>query len=255
MTIRRVTDAWGIAGTIAVAASAAVSAAMAVYTRSLAQRTREMAALTKAEVAAVVRQGAAIEQQATASTEQVRLAQSALVAQVQPWLTLGEVTAVSRPRVVIDRVFRDGIPSLVVNADDSRLQVSLALRNVGNGLALIDSTRSHATGWSGAQSGDVLKPFSRPTVPRPVLPQGDQVRVEFDVHFDPWQSSLRTFAHLDRNYGEFALDIVYSDVLGERSTRLRVSVAGTSENTWVVHKLDYFPAVDAVEPTVSVRIG
>lgn len=227
---------------------------MAWYTRSVARRTQEVAEFTKTEVEAVVRQGAAIEQQAAATVEQVHLAQSALVAQVQPWLTLGNSIAV-KSAIVIATPFIGNLPPVVVNGASDRLRVSLAIRNVGNGLAIIDSSESYLMGWGDPRSADELMRFTRASVARPVLPTDEQVRVEYDVDLDRWNTDLDKVTHRDRNYGEFAVDVVYGDVLGDRRMRVRVQIAGTAENKWIVHRLDYYTPLDSESPLVSVKVG
>jgi hypothetical protein len=239
---------------VAVAGSAIVTAVMAWYTRSLARRTRDMAEFTKTEVEAVVRQGAAIEMQAAATVDQVRLAQSALSAQVQPWLALGDAIDV-RSTLVLNMPFVGSVPPLVVNAAPDRLRVSLAVRNVGNGLAIIDSFESYLIGWSDPREADALISFTRASVARPVLPPGEQARVDYDVQLERWSTDLDKITHRDRNYGEFGVDVVYGDVLGERRTRVRVQIAGTADNKWVVHRLDYYTPADAESPLISVMVG
>lgn len=245
---RDVTDGWTIASTVAVGGSAVVTAIMAWYTRSVAQRSADVAELTKTEVEAVVRQGVAIERQAAATTEQARLAESALAAQVQPWLTLGNAQAQSGRG-------RAPTPPLLVGTSGERLTVSIAVRNVGNGLALLDARSSFLIGWSDPRAGDELMPFTWATVADPVLPPGAQTRVEYAVDPARWSTDIEKMAHLDRNWGELAIDVVYGDALGLRRSRVRVRLAGTETGGWVAFELHYFSPADSETAFATVRAG
>jgi len=256
--IAGVADGWAIAGTVAVAGSAIVTAAMAWYTRSVAQRTADVAALTRAEVEAIVRQGEAIEQQAAATTEQVRLAEAALAPQVQPWLTLGDARQIqhnSRVALAEGQLFSGTIPPLIVSASNERLAVVLVVRNVGNGLAIIDSRASCVIGWTRATGGDEQSRFTQPAVATPVLPPGEQARVEYVVNLSGWGTDIETITHRENTYGEFALDVVYSDALGQRTSRLRVHIAGTEDQKLVAHRLDYYTPAESDILLTSVRVG
>lgn len=254
--MRTVTDYVAIAGTVAVAASAGVTAWMAVSTRNVAQRTADLATFAKEEVAAIVQQGVSIERQATASADQVTLARDGLLASVQPWLTLGDAEAGAMPFNVADS---GSTPPLIVYASpEAHLRVSVALRNVGPGLAIIEGRSSHLIGWRDPRSGvDEQMEFNWATVAHPVLPPGEQGRAEFDVDLAKWATDVETITHQHKNNGEFAVDIVYGDVLGQRRTRLRLAIARTrpDANWWAVYQLDYFTPPDATSPQPSVRIS
>jgi hypothetical protein len=234
-----------------------VTAAMAWYTRNVAERTADMATFAKQEVEAIVQQGASIQEQARATAEQVALARASLLAAVQPWLTLGGDGAGSA--VAFGTVFYTNglVPSLLVDESlADHLRVSVTVRNVGSGLAIIDGRSSHFIGWKDPRSGpEEQMEFNWASVAEPVLPPGEQCRVEFDVDLTRWLTDISAITHQDTNNGEFSVDIVYGDVLGQQRSRVRLKAARTPPDTWAVYQLDYFAPPDASSPQPSVRIS
>jgi hypothetical protein len=264
------TDGWTIASTVAVAASAAVTAAMAYYTRRAAEKTAAMATAAQKEADAVVEQGlsiksqaeataaqaAAVEEQATASGHQVELTRQSLEASFLPWLTLGTDEQVVRLTEVAGGTFTSLVPDLVVNDMADPFQVSIRLRNVGTGLAVIDATTSVLVGWKDPRSGEhEMMNFNRAQVGDPIIPPGAQARINFSVPLARWNTDVRTLTNQMNSEGEFALDVVYSDTAGRQTARLRIRLAYMAASSrWVPFELNYFRPPDAASPSPSVRV-
>lgn len=249
--------------TIAVGCSALATAAMAIYTANLASKTKSLADTAEKEATAVVEQGKAIAKQADAVSEQARAAGEQLVltrqsarAYVQPWLTLGHDREFHGLHMVRSGGMMTGdVPAFLVYHDDQHLFVELVLRNVGSGLAIVDPVVSHVVGWPSDRSNDAgPMNYSSGTIDNPILPSGEEVVVFFDVGFSRWMIDYETLTGQHRNEGEFFIDVVYGDVLGNERTRARFHAARNAEhNAWSVFEIHYFAPPEATEAALGVR--
>jgi len=248
-------DAWAIAGTVAVSASTAVTAAMAWYTKGLAQKTSAVAAAARQEADAVVQQGQSVQAQAEATVHLVELTRKSLQAAVLPWLTLGDKYAGVVP--VAGRSVSGGVAPLVVSdAREDVLEAAIVVRNVGNGLALIDSQSSFLVGWNHPRSARrEMMNFNSGSVGNPVVPPGEQVTMHFGVPLPRWQITTEGITNQDQGDGEFALDVVYADALGEQRTRVRFRIARTPPSQWDVFSIEYYTPPDAEATQTSVRVS
>lgn len=264
--------------TAAVAASAVVTAVMAFFTARMARKTSDLANSAKQEAEAVVAQGESIKaeadavvaqgesiklqaeatakqaeavtDQAKAAAVQVELTRQALQAAIQPWLTIGLPKPIPTPF----GTSMDEPPLFLTHFQGGTLKASIAVRNVGSGLAIIDARSSYLVGWEKPQVKDERKTFTWATVANPVLPPGDTVRINFSVTLANAFTDFDTITHRTSGYGELALDVVYGDAMGQQKTRLRFCLAATETGDWVAFSLDYYTPPDAATPHLQVRV-
>jgi hypothetical protein len=227
----------------AVAASAAVTAMMAHWTRKAAE-----AALSEAQ--AVSRQGQAVELQAKATSEQAELTRRSLEATVQPWLILAEEQDFhvgGNPSFVVPH------PPLTVRLHKHDLVVDIKVRNVGAGLAIIDSAGSAFIGWPDRRSTEQdPMPFNPGMTLNPVVPSGEQAVMSYTIPLECWNNDFDTITNRHANNGEFFLEIAYSDGVGLGSTTVRfhiTHVGHRDSDAWRVHQASYLRR-DDTQPAI-----
>ena len=249
-------SAWDQASTVAIAVSALATAGMAFFTFRLATKTKSLSEAAEREAQAVVDQGKAIQEQADAvaaqaqaAAGQLSLTQQTLATSVQPWLTLGE-----------KELNVPGLGEMEPLSYQSRLQpaqlsLSLAVRNVGLGMAIIDPKRSYMVGWPSDRSNDSEpRNYSSGKIKNPVLPPGEQTRISFHVDLERWLVDLETLTGQHRNDGEFFIDVSYGDALGLAATTARFHIArDKARQDWIVFEIAYFTPPNADEPQLTVR--
>jgi hypothetical protein len=207
---------WTAIGAVLVGIGSIATGSMALYTRSLAKKTNDVAAAGQEEAQAVVQQGKALQQQAAATAalaksaaeqsraaaEQLELTRRSLRASIQPWLTIGEQGAPKRRYVKGSLSESPGVAEFMFNENGEQLESSLALRNVGAGLAIIDPKNSHIVGWPN-RNVTIREPMSYTSgrINNPVVPPNGQVYIEFVVVFDRWQIDFQTLTHQSENEG------------------------------------------------------
>lgn len=193
--------------------------ALAASTYYLARETRKLGVFTQREVAAV-------EQQAKAAAEQV------------DFLRLG-VEASSRPVVVdvredidspIENVAYAGWTAKVnatavdVSTTATHLHVSIPVRNVGVGIAFIDSVsiRAESEEWDGT-----------PTVQ--AIPPSEVSRLRFSV-----PTAATRYASFDADViqsGALTLEVKYSDASGHVQPVTRLSYVRAEDGAWHVDRV------------------
>lgn len=261
-------DWFALAETSAVAASAIVTAGMAVYTRRLAARTADMASAARAESMAVVDQGQAIAAQAAAAIaqvrtvevqaelarEQVELTREALRSSVRPWLVLGEDEPSEGVQVIAGARMSGAVPRFWLTETASEVSVSLTVRNIGSGLALLDPRRSFVVSRPDPRSSDeALRQFNSGRVATPVLPPGAQTRIEFEVTASRWATDVRSLTNRHSGDGEIWFDVTCTDIGGTGDQRVRFHAVRTAAtDRWEIFECQYFSA-DSEEPVVTVR--
>ena len=218
------------------AVAAGATAWMAVKTRALANKTQEVAEATKEEAEAVKEQGIHIAAQAEASAE-------ALKSSVLPWLTWEprheSVSVWRSPSGEEGRrttALEQGLE--VSAADDGGITGRLLVRNVGPGIALIDTYNSWVNG-----GGNTPQRYVKLRTSKPVLPSDQTTWLSF--HINPtsaaWsQLTLDTFSQQPTG-GTCSFDVYYRDVANASTYRARFyGTAITYPSHWTVHKIDYF---------------
>lgn len=231
----------------AITASALATLGLAVFTARMASKTSAMAEAARDEADAVLEQSKSVAKQAGVASDQLALTRRSFEASVQPWLTVGEN--------------QDGSPMttpiLVRQMKTGGLLASLAIRNVGTGLAIVDAPNSHLVGWSNPGSGTLpeLMEFDPGTILNPVLPPGEQQRLHFEVDLNRWLNTFEaiTGRNQGRN-GNLWFDVIYRDVLGYTTTRARFEVGRSNSNYWFATAIDYFSPPDASEASPRIRM-
>jgi len=206
---------------------------LALGTFWMAKETRKVGGQTRAEAKAVADEVQVAREQVEASNLQAKAAQATLAASIQPWLT----------KALDRQVHADGsvgVAQQIVGVRGPEIVISCLLRNVGNGLALL--AEAHLRGRSQGTSELIRHPyFAFFTVP--VLQPGEETAVVF--HWPPrGQDPERVFAEISGRpgiWGEFFVDVLYTDASGGQATWAIVHVTPTSAaaDNWVIHTIDY----------------
>jgi hypothetical protein len=236
---------------VATALAAAATAWMAWKTRSLAEETKQVAAATLKEAVAVEAQGTHIATQAAASA-------AALKAQVRPWLTWEATdTYINRWRSPSLGVQPIEDPMLVPGVwvmpaeDEYGVDGAIFVRNVGSGIALINTYYSWVNG-----GGNQPIRYVKLRTTSPVLPPDGTAWLKFHIDGTSagWSNlDLAVFAQQPTG-GTCSFDIYYRDVAKESEYRARFYVAATSYPTdWTVTKIDYWEN-QAYEPDFTVTL-
>jgi len=213
-----------IAVAVASGAVALATLYLGLKTRGMASATKRVAEATETEARAVVEQSKKVAAQAAASEEQSRISGEALLASIRPWLT-----AMVQGEVVQGEVPRPATIHLVEREKDDAISCSIPLRNVGNGLALIQPSMCR---FLGRIPGDPPEPVvlsqGNPTVA--AVAPGEDTRVRFTIArtSSQWTGlTLDGVVGRDRHKGEFFVEVLYTDASGGQPTWAKVHVTAT----------------------------
>lgn len=184
---------------------------LAWKTRDMAMATRAMAEETKASVQIAREQVAAAQDQVDVSEEQANAAIEALRLSIQPLLAdvpMGTSTTgrqvVSFPhRAETERVDDGGKVLILDEAEAKFLYVSVPLRNIGNGVAVVTS------GGYFREAAQSVVAFSQSLVP-----PGAIVRVNTSIPTD--QEHYQPLIDMIRRQGVCAVEVGYRDIRGDR---------------------------------------
>jgi hypothetical protein len=229
---------FAVAGaTVLLAISTAV---MARKTRRAAEATEEVAGETRTlaeearnQVEAVREQSAASVRQAESSERQAELSVAAIEASIQPWLT--RVTP--PPYAQFGKVPLAAEETIVINEVGETIKISLYLRNVGAGLAVIQSGEELRDRFV-VEGRDVdRKPVTRyGFAGAAAVPPGDTTRIGFMVQ----RVSREHFLSMDRNDGEFYVTVPYTDAKGGQLVDARIHVTRVkAQGVWAIHRIEY----------------
>lgn len=206
---------------------------LALGTFWMAKETRKVGDQTRAEAKAVADDVQVAREQVEATNLQARAAQATLAASIQPWLT----------KALDRQVNPDGsvaIARSVVGVQGAEIVISCLLRNVGNGIALLRD--GHLRGRSQGTSELIQHPYIA-FFTAPVLQPGDETAIVF--HWPPsGQDPERVFAEISGRpgiWGEFFVDVLYTDASGGQATWAIVHLTPTSPaaDKWMIHTIDY----------------
>jgi len=240
------TTDWIATGSILTGVSALATALMAFFTRKAAEDTSAMAKAT-------VEEAKAIEQQLGHSAAQVRVAEQSLRASAQPWLAWEatyEVQAGTRPHVYAHGSLR--LPGTHSGAEvregTGRLVGFILVRNVGNGLAIVDLSESWILPCTPRVPGKRQR-CGHPATDTPVIPAGGCATIDFTVDLGEEAGGGPTFKELvgrPSTSGQFALEVCYSDAIQGSSTRATFSLESPQGgDQWVVSRIEYETADNA----------
>jgi hypothetical protein len=180
---------WTALAAIATAIMAIATFVLAVKTRSMARETKEVAQATRAMAEetkkvgeATLKEAQAVERQAEQVERQLVLSTDALRISVQPWLVWEpsfNVQTGGAPVVPTHgALYMQGThPALEAREEDDSVVGWFTVRNVGNGLAILDMSNSNICPRN---EQAVLEGF-HPTVLSPVVAPGETVDIEFKI--------------------------------------------------------------------------
>jgi hypothetical protein len=228
-------------------AVAATNGLVALGTGFLAWKTNRVARATDSEAKAVGKQ-------ADASEKQIELTRAALQASIQPWLTtvprpprrsiaygLGPNAAIGvSPGEETHRVY-------IRYPEPDEIEISLFLRNVGRGVALIKPLDGCVIEGLGANDEPVTR---YGFLSASALPPDDMTRVGFRVQ----RVDVGRFLSAHRNNGEFWVSVLYTDVRDEQAVRARIHVTAAARDSeeWLFHLIEYRREGEA-EPFATVQ--
>lgn len=210
---------------------------MAWKTRTLARETKDVATATANEAEAVEKQGEYIAKQAQASADALR-------ATVLPWLTWLPERETTRPpsatffnpELADEKTYDPGL-ELRDSINGDGVEGGIWVRNVGTGIALIDTFNSWVNGGRRHQRYVKLR------TAKPVLPSGEATRLSFHVSKT---SAAWTDMTVDKfteqpGGGSFSLDVYFQDVAKTTTYRARFHAQPTSYQAgWAVAEIDYW---------------
>lgn len=200
----------------------AASVAAAGATFFLAWKTREMAQETKEVAIATVSEAKQVGRQVEAAEHQIQLSRWSMEATIRPWLTKA-ITTTERPQTITQGTW-----------DERTIAVHMYVRNVGPGIALIQSGDDFMIQGRDRSGAEVTrKGFADATA----LPPGETTRVSFVLqNVEP-----KSFFSQDRNDGEFYVWIPYTDTNGGQLVGARIHATFSRERgMWVFHQIHYF---------------
>jgi hypothetical protein len=139
--------------------------------------------------------------------------------------------------------------------------VSLYVRNVGVGLAIIDPQHSKLLGWPDSRSAqpNVMMAFESPTITAPVLPPGEEVWIRWVVSLGRWQTDSDTIVGKKGgglSIGQLTLPVVYTDGTGTnpRSAHVVIDELGPGNpHEWSATRIDYYDSLQSSEVATTVR--
>lgn len=202
-------------------------------TGDVARETKKLADEARNEVEAVREQSESVVSQAASSERQAEISARALEASIQPWLT----RVSPPPYAEFGKVPLSAEQSIVINEHQGTITVGLYLRNVGAGLAVIQSgglLRDRFTIEGRDASGERVTRFG--FVSEPAVPPGDLTRIAFVVD----RVSIEHFLSFDRNYGEFYVNVPYTDAKGSQLVDARIHITRAKpKGEWVLHRIEY----------------
>lgn len=227
-----------------VEASAIATAIMAIATLILAFKTRSMAIETKAVGKATLKEAEAVEAQVKQTESQIQVSTTALQVSVRPWLVWEptfEVDSGNFMGMEKGALYMSGTRSaLQVREEDDSVTGWMRLRNVGNGLAILDMSRS----WIYPRNGDLPYDALHPTVQTPVVPVGAFVDVRFkvpaSVAFDQQKMTIVEFAGGDGRHYLFTIEVTYLDALNQSPVAVKFRANRDVEShEWSIYETEY----------------
>ncbi len=227
-----------------ISVSAIATAIMAAATLVLAFKTRSMARETKAVGMATLKEAEAVEAQVKLTESQIQISTTTLQVSVRPWL-------VWEPTFESDSGNFMGMENgeLYMPGSHSALQVReeaesvtgwMRLRNVGNGLAILDMSRSWIYPRNRALAFDTL----HPSVETPVVPVGAFVDVHFkippSVAVGQQKMTIFELAGGDGLHHVFTIEVTCLDALNQSpvSVKFRATRDVESEE-WSIYETEY----------------
>jgi hypothetical protein len=205
----------------------------AVASEQVARETQILAEEAVNQVEAVREQSLATLRQAKSSERQIELSQKALEASMQPWLT--RVTP--PPYAEFGKVSLTAEQAIAINEVQGTINISFYLRNVGVGLAIIQSQehlRERFVVEGRDVDGQTVRRFGFASAA--AVAPGETTRVAFKVE----HVNMDHFFGSDRNDGEFYVSVPYTDGRGGQLVDARLHVTRIkAHGEWSIHRIEY----------------
>jgi hypothetical protein len=184
-------------------------------------------------------------------------------ASVEPWLTWE--ARINEEETSING-FENGTESSGVNirADaDESLSGYLCVRNVGSGLALIDTKVDGSAVWHEDVNWALERKYGLLGAQDMVLRTGELTVLSFTIPrnttkppprgITQWKGAdLDAFVGPSPADGHFAIEVVYADAIEGKKTRAVFRISSPDRNDWVVYQIDYYKHDKRFRPTFSV---
>lgn len=202
-------------------------------TELVAQETKALAEEASKQVEAVREQSAATLRQAESSERQNELSAKTLEASIQPWLT--RVTP--PPYAEFGKVSLSAEQTIAINEVQGTINISFYLRNVGVGLAIIQSQgalRERFVVEGRDEHGQTVRRYGFASAA--AIARGETTRIAFQVQ----RVSLDHFFSFDRNDGEFYVNVPYTDSKGGQLVDAKLHLTRIkAQGEWVIHRIAY----------------
>ena len=216
---------WLELGGIAQLVAAVGTIGLAIFTARMAKRTHDLGKEAK-------RQGDASDKLVKAASKQLEITRLAFQASIRPWLIA------PRNAHVEDRPGSKGSPEGVY--------VTVRLKNVGSGLAIIRSSECKIFGRDGQNSD--WREFTTGATENPVVAPKEDGAVEFVIvknsggwtNIDVKAFTGQRIGTMQGTDGQFFADVVYGDSMSELKTRARFYFAYVLNTGWINDSVSYF---------------
>jgi hypothetical protein len=224
------------------------------------EKIGEQAKATKA-------QADAVEAQAKAASEQLALARQTLELSVAPLLTVGEPVSVpleepegtfggyTTTRIV--EPLNVGLTPISVGLTPGELIATLAVRNIGKGIAIVRPSESHIIGWVSphATYPEERMQFDHATLLEPIVLPESQVTLFFKVSLSRWNTTFEDITHARNGNPQLYFEVIYGPILaGSELTRVQFHAVRETDDKWRIFEIDYFTPPDAAKPWLPVRL-
>jgi hypothetical protein len=217
------------------------------------EKIGEQAKATKA-------QADAVEAQAKAASEQLALARQTLELSVAPLLTVGQPIPerLGEPDGLLGVLTMTlTVEPLHVKVTDEELIATLAVRNVGKGIAIVRPSESHIIGWVSPRATfpEERMQFDHATLLEPIVLPESQVTLFFKVSLSRWNTTFEDITHARNGNPQLYFDVIYGPILaGSELTRVQFHTVRETDDKWRIFEIDYFTPPGAAAPWPSVRL-
>lgn len=225
-----------------------ITAYYAYVTRGILKSQQEMTAAAQAQL--------------TAAERELAIAESARAAAIAPWLSSDR-----RPvHLTVDGSVREGRHGVLIAAQlDGLIRCVVALRNIGNGLAVIAPGEVKLLPSRLCTQAEAM---SAGRATRPACGAGDTTELRFQLNPNSaaWTDlMLDDFTGRPGTNGEFRVHVTYTDATGGQRVRAELDVAGqvtsagpSAPPEWLVWRTRYYrdgedqPFIEAQESLLDL---
>ncbi len=213
-------------GDVTQLALAAATVCLAAGTFWMALETRKLAAHSEREV--------------EVAHQQLDVATDALRASIRPWLSELPPTA--------DR--DDRLPYIM--EDSGEQKISIPLRNVGNGIALIE--KGSVKLWPAERVKNGIATYQDGEAEAPIVPPGGDTSLDFKLRQRPADQSwyeLYTASGANVQDNEFVVSVRYTDVNGGQPVQAKIHIRHGKVTLWHIAEIEYYHSTDSIPFAVA----